>query len=63
MSRDTKTALRRVNTDIRETLRNASIAINAGDWQQAHEFYYEVAALASSAAESAERNAESCDLK
>jgi len=37
-------------------LRNAMKAIDAGDWQNAHDFYYEVAALASSAAESAERN-------
>lgn len=58
MSRDSKSALRRVNADIRETLRNAAAAMNAGDWRQAHEFYYEAAALASSAAESAERNAE-----
>lgn len=58
MNRDSKSALRRVNTDIRETLRNAMKAIDAGDWRNAHEFYYEVAALASSAAESAERNAE-----
>jgi len=56
MNRDNKTALRQVNTDIRETLRNAMKAIDAGDWQNAHDFYYEVAALASSAAESAERN-------
>jgi uncharacterized protein YpbB len=58
MSRDTKTALRRVSADIRETLRQAAASLDAGDWQQAHEFFYEVAALASSAAESAERNAE-----
>lgn len=59
MNRDSKSALRKVNTDIRETLRYAMKAIDLGDWQQAHEFYYEVAALASSAAESAQRNADS----
>jgi len=48
-----------VNADIRATLRQAAAAIDAGDWRQAHQFYYEAAALASSAAESAERNAES----
>jgi len=58
MSRDTKTALRRVSADIRETLRQAAAAVDAGDWQQAEQFYLEASALASSAAESAERNAE-----
>lgn len=58
MSRDSKSALRQVSADIRETLRQAAAAMNAGDWQQAHDFYYEVAALATSAAASAERNAE-----
>ncbi len=58
MNLDSKSALRRVNADIRETLRNAAAAIDAGDWGQAHQFYNEATALASSAAESAERNAE-----
>jgi hypothetical protein len=56
VNHDSKGALHRLNTDIRGLLGAAADAIRAGNWQEAFGFYNTVAQLASSAAESAERN-------